>query len=686
MNRQNKFRIVLRYPLDPCNNPEQSTEDLIQFARESHISEVMFLIAAEERSSGHITIEQAKPWVEVINKAKSLLAKEGVGVSLNPWTTLYHSARGRHLHPGQNFTLIVGENGVTDPMSPCPLCENFQKYLGEYYSFLATEINPIAIWIEDDWRLQNHDPSLRFGGCYCDIHMKRFSKRVGESVTREKLVEAILAKGKPHPWREEWLQLCGESLQEPIKKIADKIYKSNPDVRLGAMTSSPDSYSTEGRDWTVLMDNICQKNKYLIRPNMPPYTETPAITTPPTVTRHTIANLSKEADIYPELENSPRCGVYSESHRYTNWQIFNSLCFGSNGITINHFDDTGMGTFFDRTLGVSIGKCDRLFNALNALNIDDRNARGVKVLFHPEIARSIHSKDESTMKGLINKSTVWSPTFFILGISHGFTRFIDDSSSSVYAVGEQTLRCFSDSEILKLLSKRVLLDMTSVDIVLQRNLGEYLGVRKLEKVKHGETGYSFEELTDSDPTKYGGFHPRMCAQRQSDEIGKITYVEDAKILSNIFTGDLKYLFPGAAVFNNSLGGRIFTTAYPFHGERQFFMAYFNIVRHLFFRDLLFDMADDSSGIITVSGHPMHLYSVTVGDAIFCGLSNVTYDTITEFTLNMKANDIRSKEFLALSADGEWKGVSPDILIRENRAEARFQKELGPLEHYFLLIR
>jgi len=308
------------------------------------------------------------------------------------------------------------------------------------------------------------------------------------------------------------------------------------------------------------------------------------------------------------------------------------------------------------------------------------------VLFHPEIAKFIHSENESTMRGLIQRSTVWSPTFFILGISHGFTKSIDDSPSSVYAVSEQTLRCFSDKEIRKLLSKRILLDMTSVQVLLERNMGEYIGVSNLEKVKHAETGYSFEELTDTDLTKYGDFHPRMCAQRQSDEIGKITYVESVKILSKIFTGDLKYLFPGAGIYNNSLGGKIFTTTYPFHGGNQFFMSYFNIVRHQFLRDLLFDMGDETSGITIASGNPIHLYSLDIDDGIFCGLSNVTLDTISEFTLNIKDSEIKSKDFFMLSIDGQWEKINPRVSTEKNRAEVKFEKGLGSLEHCFLLIK
>ena len=42
----------------------------------------MFLTAAEEWFLGHVTIEEIKPWVKVIEDASVLFRGNGIGVSL----------------------------------------------------------------------------------------------------------------------------------------------------------------------------------------------------------------------------------------------------------------------------------------------------------------------------------------------------------------------------------------------------------------------------------------------------------------------------------------------------------------------------------------------------------------------------------------------------------------------------
>ncbi|MFC1764359.1 hypothetical protein ACFL6U_20080 [Planctomycetota bacterium] len=85
----------------------------------------MFLIAPEERSCGHMTRAEAEPWAQVIRQAKTILNEEGVDVSINPWTTTYHAGRGRRLHSGQSFRLMIGETGKDNGISPCPLCDHY---------------------------------------------------------------------------------------------------------------------------------------------------------------------------------------------------------------------------------------------------------------------------------------------------------------------------------------------------------------------------------------------------------------------------------------------------------------------------------------------------------------------------------------------------------------------------------
>ena len=83
---------------------------------------------------------------------------------------------------------MVGETGAVNSISACPLCPNFQEYLCNIFSYLARQIQPVAIWVEDDWRLSNPDKELGWGGCFCNLHMERFAEKIGQVVTREQLV------------------------------------------------------------------------------------------------------------------------------------------------------------------------------------------------------------------------------------------------------------------------------------------------------------------------------------------------------------------------------------------------------------------------------------------------------------------------------------------------------------------
>ena len=179
MNTTDPFKIILRYGLDPFNGLEENLRQLETFIQESTIHEVMFLLMPEERSSGHPTEELSDPWIDAIKKAQVMFTKYGVETSLNPWTTTYHCARGRTLHDGQNFRLMVGETGADNGMTACPLCENWQNYLCDYFVYLAQGINPVALWVEDDWRLHNHGGEMGYGGCFCEHCLDRFAKMGG---------------------------------------------------------------------------------------------------------------------------------------------------------------------------------------------------------------------------------------------------------------------------------------------------------------------------------------------------------------------------------------------------------------------------------------------------------------------------------------------------------------------------
>lgn len=439
------YRYILRYYIDPHFAGEERLEELVKYCEDSQTEEIMLFLTPEELSPGHPTWPEIHEFVGFAQKVKQRLAQVGVDLSLNPWTTLYQVPRGRQLRDGQHFRKMVGETGSESPLVACPLCPEWQEYLSDSFALLAREIQPVAIWIEDDWRLHNHGGELGWGGCFCAEHLRRFSSMVGEEVTREQLLSCLLRAGEPHPWRERWFELSRQTILEPAEKLCQAIQQAHPGTRTALMSSLPDQHSAEGRNWRLVQEVIGDEQGFLSRPHMPPYTEQWPVRVTPAVTRQTVACLDREIkpEIYPELENSPRCGIYSKSGRYTVFQMVESALFGSKGITINHYDMLGNGILLDRRFGEYLAEAKPVLNALQALEIDDAHARGVQILFSPKVASHLqlsgntNAREEKlrrlamslqdpsqsasgagggeSIQQLVHSSVVWGETCTILG-------------------------------------------------------------------------------------------------------------------------------------------------------------------------------------------------------------------------------------------------------------------------------
>ena len=182
------FRYILRYYIDPGYDEDARITELINFCNDSCIKEVMLFFNPEEVNNGHITPGELADFIPMAKKIKAALKENGIALSLNPWATTLHSPRGRKLKPGQDFRLMVGETGHDNGVTVCPLCKNWLKYICDLWAYAVKELEPDAIWIEDDWRLHNHGRILGWGGCFCDEHLRLFSERAGVEVTREEVI------------------------------------------------------------------------------------------------------------------------------------------------------------------------------------------------------------------------------------------------------------------------------------------------------------------------------------------------------------------------------------------------------------------------------------------------------------------------------------------------------------------
>ncbi|MDD4816699.1 MAG: hypothetical protein PHI85_01860 [Victivallaceae bacterium] len=658
------YRYILRYYIDPGFREIERRDELADFCVSSAIDEVMLFLNPEELFRGWLDDAELEVWLESAEATAAALREKGIAVSVNPWTTLVHLARGRSFgEVGRDFTPMVGETGAVSDITACPLCSKWQDWLCREFARIAGRLEPEAIWIEDDWRLHNHEASMNYGGCFCRLHLEKFARLAGvETVTREEILKNILAPGEPHPWRKLWLRVCRESLLEPARRLRAAVPSA---VKLALMSSSPDVHASEGRDWKALQHAFAPSGDFLCRPHLPPYTEGRALQTLPSVTRLTIANYDRPLKIYPELENSPRCGRYSKSAAYSAWEILTSVCYGSSGITINHYDMMGNGIALDPGFGGMLEKIKPRLNLVTALKLDDRDSIGIDVLFKPNFSETVHTGSGRSMTELYGNAAQLGDTLTTLGFS---IRFVTaPTAGRLTALCGQTVRALSDDELRMVFSSPCLIDAETAAIMVERSLGGLIGVSSCDWIFQEESGFAYEETSAG---------RRMCAQRCSTRILRMTPEKTAESVSRIHRFDGSVLAPGMVLYKNRLGGKVAAMAYPVGGA-QFFMAYFSVFRQEFMLEVFKRLSPED--VVCALGAPLLAYLVRSGRGWFAGVVNPCLDPAEGVSLLLPSGVVGRVR--RAGADGVWHDAA--VAIADGRMD--FSTVIPPLDGEFIYI-
>ena len=642
------YKYILRYYIHPGYQESERIIELVNFCQTSKVDEVMLFFNAEETFIGHITVEQLRPWLGLAKKIKNELNKIGVELSVNPWITVAHCPRGRKLYDDQDFTLMVGEDGRTNGVTVCPSCSKWLDYITELWSVVAKELTPGAIWLEDDFRLHNHE----IEGCFCANHLQLFSRIIGrESVSREEVVGKVFSTGTPHPWRKKWLELNNRIFNNAAKKIHDAVRKASSTTRTALMCSSVDIASAEGRNWHDLQNALGFEPAFMVRPNMGGYTEMWPMLKVPVNCRLTAAALKRPIELLPEFESGPRHGAYSKGCDYAAWELMGSVCFGAGGITMNHYDMIGCGIETDRKFGSMLTQIKPQLTAISQLGIDDNNSSGINILFSTEIAKYFHAKSSGKLSCLYNNTTDWGKTMTILGISYRFTDKV--VKKAPYLIGGQTLRAFSDNDIKKLLANPVLLDGEAAAILVERGFGKLIGLKSAELISISDYGFSWENIPEENGKIYGLKNPCMTTQRATSILYKLVPVDDCEILSNIIKYDGSELFPGTIVFYNKLGGTIATIAYGVgdaNEKEYFYMGFFNKFRRIFMQRLLRKIAPQSK-FAMAENDPFQVYRCSIETGEFAAMLNSSTDASDGLTLRLC--NCTAEKVLSLDKNGIW---------------------------------
>lgn len=571
------FKYSLRFTLDPENWDDIKESKLLDFCQKGRIDDVAFFINPEELNQSHLTTEQTQVWLDTIQTVGLKLKQLGITTSLNPWTTLMHSDRGRKINPKLGFDTMVDYRGKKAESIACPGDPKWQSYITDCYRQFAS-IQPSFLWLEDDFRHYNHTP-LKLG-CFCDRHMQIYNQKLHENLSRTDFIEKVLQPGKPTKARLVYLETAQQEMITVARKIADAVTAVSPHTKMGLMSSFPNWHALEGRDWNSLFDALSGNHPRVNRPHLPAYNEVSPLKYSrdfEAFTRTTAAFVSNgpQTEFYPELENymySP----FAKSNLFTQFQLESTALIGASGIFLNLFDMMGNGIdetyHYARLLADSKTWLNHISSSDTKLNRE--NLSGVMVLVDQDSAQTMHTNLGKDPEELLPTETNWLSLLGSLGIA-SFPKKDDHKTQyhqQTIAVSGQFLRNLNNAQIRQLITDNtVFLDGESVQVLLDRNLNkELLGVSNGDWHK-ARTGYQSFEQADGQ-TIDGIENPRMTMLQHMGDYLQLTYAKGANVetISNAYNEYHKCLGPMMTVINEHIFVLPINTDSKYGWESQYY--------------------------------------------------------------------------------------------------------------------
>lgn len=560
-----EVRYHLRFQIVPGRNVQRDARILAGFCKPHGIEEVVLFFAGEEWNNGLLSAREESMWFDTVKKAKNILDKAGITVSLNPWMTVLHCERGRRFPKDRRFSPAVSPYGEKSRACGSFADKNWQEYIYNLYGRFA-RLGFRVLWIEDDFRYHNHEPLTWGSGFEPDV-LKRFAEKVGRKVTRPEVVRKILKPGEPHPWRGKWMETWREIQLEVAEGLAEAVSKNlNGKSKLGLMSSLPRSHSMEGRDWHRLFDALSIDGEVAHRPHYAHYAESPGKEKTFSIMMLDVQRNFRPAncEVAPEVENSP----------FTNWTKSDSMTwaemafcifYGSDALLLDLFPFTGNTASQEPQIGNLLDRSRPGLEWISGRFSKNLKTKGVGIPWKENAEEHVRTVHGESMDEL--DATSFQPGNLLL--PYGVP--VSAETQKVNAVFGSIAWAFSDDEIYEMLSGGLLIDGLSAEILCRRGFSDLLGIVFKGWVKRDEGKYSLEKVVSKDTGIYEGFY--FNANR-GDRLGILAPRKGAKEWTSVITPEKRYFGPGIVVHENKLGGRVAAFAIenpaclPFCYQRQ----------------------------------------------------------------------------------------------------------------------
>ncbi len=624
---------------------DELLEELVDCLPRYGVDEIIVIIDAEEFFHGHPRPEWIQYYQQKLFRIKEDMDKLGIAYSLNPWVTHGHADRGRDARkdfPG--IQTIITPDGTELTARACPLCSVWQNNMTETWTLLS-QTQPKVMWVEDDIRAFGEN------ACFCPLHLKKFSERIGQSVSREQLVEAILQPGQPHPWRQEFLKMESDIMTDTAAFLAQIVHDVSSETRMGLMSSGPRNHCMEGRDWNGFTKALTKTSAPLYsRPTMGNYWEDSMrglyhSQDSIKITRYCCPEGTIE---HTELENVPFTR-YSKTTTFSFLQMAISFAFGSQGVAINIYDHLGTPMEAEAHYGKMLGDKKPYLNAIAEYTQQPGVYRGVRLLHNDKYGHHCHLRQGDGLLGLTEDGFTTMQMLESLGIPTVY-----EESPATVAVGQQ-LQSYSDEEILAMLGGGLLLDAAAAEVLQARGFGEHVGLKSILPSKPLEE-YGPLSAEEHFNTDFGGavreyMTTLIPAIDYKARLSEIEVANGATVISRIVDPDTNPVYDCMTAFENKLGGRVVVHAWDY--ETALGVSFNGNIRRRQMQFVIRWLSKDKMPLLVDGDGAYPLaFRKDCANRTILGFFNLTLDPWQTVKFQL-ADHRKIRKVSLLSADGCW---------------------------------
>ncbi|AZN41466.1 hypothetical protein [Paenibacillus albus] len=498
---------------------------------------------------GYFPLEDFAERCDILKNRMDRLRSHGFrNVGINMLCTLGHMPEAWDWLSELPFQGAVGWDGKVASCSFCPNSLEFRAYIAHKYT-MAARAKPEFIWLDDDLRLFGIGVDY---ACFCDTCIRIYNVSHQFAYTRESLVGALNSpEGKP--LRERWVQQNIDTIASLLQHIAETVHLVDPQIELGLMTVSLNISTYTGADYEKWFTAL---NSMKARPGGGFFDDAKPfgfVRKAHEVNRQIAHYPDTVSDIQYELENFPYHRL-SKSVHIAMLECTVAIASGTHGVAFNVLkgEEGSLAEFHEIMDAIEANKplwteMDRI--AGNFVNV------GLYPALSPlyEARRNVDSGSWFEPISVDN-----APNVYILS-EIGIPLSMDADQSCVTVLSGNMAEGYTTEELIAMLSRGVLMDGKTVEILSTQGLGEYCGVSIQETYDNGV----FERFAP-DPINSGFIlENRDARNSMSKEKGYVLkpLIDEVRVLSRLISYTKEELGPTSTLYENTLGGRIVVQGY-----------------------------------------------------------------------------------------------------------------------------